>query len=247
MSFAIEVFQNREIGLGQGAVEAILTVTANVEERIADASLHIWTPISAHDLILKQVHPLVDDLSASGTELSEQVRAFPIGAWSPGESRDFYLALQVLPSGMDDEMLAARASVAYQDSATHPHEDRPAHRRVFAHWTSDQSLFEARDPHVVHYATRLVLVDHIQRGLQLRNKGDEVGATQLLGHAVKLAHEAGDVETSARLQQVVDVEDPVGGTVALKRHVDATALAELETGMTQKVSPRAARPETPTP
>ena len=50
-----------------------------------------------------------------------QAGDYPTGAWAPGESRDYHVAVTVTPANLGQEMLAARVSLV----ATSP---RPASR-----------------------------------------------------------------------------------------------------------------------
>ncbi len=63
------------------------------------------------------------------------------------------------------------------------------------------------------------LADVIQEGLAARRAGDLEIATAKLGRAVALARESGHEDTARLLARVVDVVDPVTGTVRLKPKV----------------------------
>jgi hypothetical protein len=81
------------------------------------------------------------------------------------------------------------------------------------------------------------LADAIQDGLAARRAGDLETATARLGRAVALAHAAGEEETARLLAGVVDVVDPVTGTVQLKakvRDVDEMTL-DVESTKTVRV------------
>ena len=105
-------------------------------------------------------------------------------------------------------MLAARPSLVWLESAGGSwaeKEEKPAEARVFATWTADDALSSRIDQHVAHYTGQGELAAAIQQGLDLREQGNEAAATQLLGRAVKIAHESGNVEMTQRLAKVVDV------------------------------------------
>ena len=99
---------------------------------------------------------------------------------------------------------------------------------------------------MAHYTGQEELAQAIQSGLYARERGDEEGATHLLGKAVKLAVESGNDEMTARLQKVVDIDDAASGTVRLKRGVSQSATMDLELEST--TTKRAARrPVAPAP
>ena len=92
--------------------------------------------------------------------------------------------------------------------------------------------------HVAHYTGQAELAQAIQDGLEARKTGDEDAATARLGQAVALAHESGNQDTADLLAKVVDVIDPVTGTVRLKANVaDADEMA-LDTRSTKTVRAR---------
>ena len=104
----------------------------------------------------------------------------------------------------------------------------PAAARVLASWTADDALSSRIDRHVAHYTGQGELAAAIQQGLDLRERGDEAAATQLLGRAVKIAHESGNAEMTQRLAKVVEVVDVATGTVRLKREVSKVATMDLQ-------------------
>ena len=71
----------------------------------------------------------------------------------------------------------------------------------------DETLSSRLDHHVAHYTGQDELAEAIQKGLELREQGQEAQATQLLGRAVKIAHTSNNVEMTQRLAKVVDVVD----------------------------------------
>ena len=111
---------------------------------LKDVKLRIWTPAGAEVVFVKQVNPTIEELTSKGKVVSPQVREYMTGAWSSGESRDFQVAINVKAGGVQDEMLAARPSVAYLEaggSGWAEHEDKPAEARLFANWTQDDVSF----------------------------------------------------------------------------------------------------------
>jgi hypothetical protein len=136
--------------------------------------------------------------------------------------------VDVTPGAAGDEMLAARVSV--MEGA-----DVLAQCLVRAVWTEDSALSTRINRQVAHYTGQEELADVIQSGLEARKAGDDRTATIKLGRAAQLAHESGNQATSELLATVVDIEDPVTGTVRLRRKVEAADEMALDTRSTKTV------------
>jgi hypothetical protein len=213
---------------------------------LKDVRLRLWTPQGAGIGFVKQVNPTIEDLTAKAREASPQVRDYLTGSWGGGETRDFHVTVDVKPGKVGDEMLAARPSVVYQESGPSgwvEKEDKAPEARIFATWTGDETLSSRLDHTVAHYTGQDELAAAIQEGLELREKGQEVQATQLLGRAVKIAHSSNNAEMTHRLAKVVDVIDASSGTVRLKKDVKkaATMDLQLESRTTKRVAKRPAQ------
>jgi hypothetical protein len=214
-------------GIGAAFKEAIEKASAKA---LKDVRLRIWTPQGAVLAFVKQVNPQIDDLTSRAKQISPQVREYMTGAWGSGESRDFHLAIDVKAGGVGDEMLACRPSLVFLESdggAWTEREVKPPEARLFATWTADDSLSSRIDKHVAHYTGQGELAAAIVQGMELREKGDEAAATQLLGRAVKIAHESKNEAMTQRLAKVVDVVDAGAGTVRLKKKVEKAAAMDL--------------------
>ncbi len=198
---------------------------------LKDVRVRLWTPQGAGIAFVKQANPSLEDLTPRGRVVTPQVREFMTGSWGPGESRDFHVGIDVKPGGVSEEMLAARPSLVWLESAAGAwveKEEKPPAARIFATWTADDVQSSRIDPHVAHYTGQGELAAAIQQGLDLREQGNEAAATQLLGRAVKIAHESGNVDMTQRLAKVVEVVDVAAGTVRLKRDVSKAAAMDLE-------------------
>jgi hypothetical protein len=198
---------------------------------LRDVRLRLWTPQGANIAFVKQANPTLEDLTAKARVVSPQVREYLTGAWGANESRDFHVAIDVKVGNVGEDMLAARPSVVWLESSGGgwtEKEEKPAEARVFASWTADDSLSSRIDRHVAHYTGQGQLAEAIQQGLDARAQGNDAAATQLLGKAVKIAHESGNVEMTQRLAKVVDVVEVATGTVRLKRDVSKVAAMDLE-------------------
>jgi hypothetical protein len=199
-----------------------------------DVRLRLWTPQTARIALVAQVNPTIEDIAARAHAVSPQVHEYLTGAWGTGETRDFHVGIDVKVGHAGDEMLACRPSVVYlaPDGAAPDgwaeREDKPAEARIFADWTDDETLSSPIDRHVAHYLGQGELAKAITAGLELREHGDEAGATQMLGRAVQIAHASGNIEMTQRLGRVVDVVEAATGTVRLKRAVKKEAAMDLE-------------------
>jgi hypothetical protein len=171
----------------------------------------------------------------TGTALpagTQQTRDYPTGSWG-AESRDYHVCVTVRPGGVGDEMLAARVSLVANGAVL-------AKGLVRALWTEDRSRSARIDGQVAHYTGQAELARAVQEGLRARRDGDVVTATARLGRALALATASGHADTAKLLRQVVEVDDPVSGTVRLKPVVaDADEMA-LDTRSTKTVRSRPA-------
>jgi von Willebrand factor type A C-terminal domain/von Willebrand factor type A domain len=199
---------------------------------LKDVALRLWTPLGAEVVFVKQVNPTIEELTSKGRAVSAQVKEYRTGAWSPGESRDFHVAVDVRPGNVDEEVLAGRPSMSYlapgPGGAWVQQEDKTTEGRLFAQWTAEGSLTSRIDDHVAHYTGQDELANAIQAGLEQREKGNDAAATQLLGKAVQIAHASNNAGATQRLAKVVEVVDPQNGTVRLKKDVKKTATMDLE-------------------
>jgi hypothetical protein len=198
---------------------------------LRDVRLRLWTPQGANVAFVKQANPTLEDLTPKARLVTPQVREYMTGAWGANESRDFHVAIDVRAGNVGEEMLAARPSVVWIESAggaAAEREEKPAEARIFAAWTADDSLSSRIEQHVAHYTGQGELAVAIQQGLDARAQGNDAAATQLLGKAVKIAHESGNAAMTQRLAKVVDVVEVATGTVRLKREVSKAAAMDLE-------------------
>lgn len=200
--------------------EAFRALTQTSMARAARVALRMWTPKGAQLEFVRQVSPALDDLTSKGVAVNVLTKDYPLGAWSGDESRDYHVRVRIPTGNVGDERLGARVMLVV-DGEEHP----PA--LVRAVWTSDEGLSTRINAEVAHYTGQAELAEAIHDGLAARDSGDHKTATVRLGRAVQLAHEAGNNDTVKLLQEVVEVEDPVAGTVRLKtdvREVDTMAL-----------------------
>jgi len=204
-------------------------------KRVADVSLRIWTPQHA-SIFLKQVAPAVEDLTSRRTESGPQIGDYPTGAWGPGETRDYHLAVQVSdPYAVGQQVRVARVSLV---AASPDGPEVLGEKGVLAIWTDDEALSTRINQRVAHYTGQEELAQAIQEGLEARRQGDKDTAEAKLGRAVALAHQSGNEETAKLLVKVVDVVDAATGTVQLKKKVEDADEMALDTRSTKTVRTR---------
>jgi von Willebrand factor type A C-terminal domain/von Willebrand factor type A domain len=192
-----------------------------------DVSLRLWTPQGAAVAFLKQVAPMIEDLSDRAHPVDARTADYPTGAWGD-ESRDYHLCIRVQPRAVGEEMLAGRIGLMVDGEAV-------SQALIRAIWTDDEQLSTRINREVAHYTGQAELADAVQEGLEARKQGDEHTATFKLGRAVALAAAAGNSDTMKLLEGVVDVQDAHTGTVRLKRRVQDADEMALDTRSTKTV------------
>ncbi len=190
--------------------------------------LRLWTPKGSVCEFVKQVSPAVDDLTTKAEPINPLTNDYPLGAWGPGEERDYHVRVRIPVGSVGDERLAGRVMLVVADA------EQPA-ALVRAVWTDDEALSTRINREVAHYTGQAELADAIADGLAARDRGDAATATVKLGRAVQIAHESGNGDTVRLLQKVVDVDDPATGTVRLRREVDRTDEMALDVRSTRTV------------
>jgi hypothetical protein len=200
--------------------------TAAMGKSVAEVALRLWTPQGATVKFVKQVEPTLADLTARRVESGPRSGDYPTGSWG-SESRDYHVCVEVTPAGVGEKMLAGRVSMVV------PGSDQVLGKgQILAVWTDDTVLSTKISPEVAHYTGQAELAAAIQEGLEARKSGDVGTATAKLGRAVALATQSGHEDTAKLLARVVDIEDPVAGTVRLKRKVDTVDEMTLDTRST---------------
>jgi von Willebrand factor type A C-terminal domain/von Willebrand factor type A domain len=208
-----------------------------MSKHLPDVLLRVWTPQTAAVKFVKQVAPAIDDLTGRRLAAGAQAGDYPTGAWAPGESRDYHVAITVNPANLGQEMLAARVSLVATSPASAAG-DVLGQGLIRVTWTDDEALSTKINARVAGYTGQAELASAIADGLEASKRGDEEFATARLGRAVALAHRAGNAEVARLLANVVDVVDEATGTVRLKRKVDAAAEMALDTRSTKTVRVR---------
>ena len=203
--------------------EAIANAT--MDKSIPDVTLRLWTPQGATVRFVKQVAPTVADLTQRLVPAGPQIGDYPTGSWG-AESRDYHVCVEVAPGQPGDLMLAARASLVTGDEVL-------AQGLVKALWTDDDVLSTRINAEVAHYTGQAELAEAIQDGMAARRQGDIDRATSRLGRALALARQSGNTEAAGLLDKVVELADPVTGTVRLRPKVSTADAMTLDTRSTR--------------
>jgi hypothetical protein len=215
----------------EGLAEDFRKMTdAAMDKAVADVVLRLWTPQGASVKFVKLVAPEVVDLTGRRVVKSAQVGDYPTGSWGT-ESRDYHVCVEVHPAGVGDVMLAGRISLVL--TGTGGEDVILGQGLAKATWTDDMVLSTRINPEVAHYTGQAELAGVIQEGLEARKTGDLDTATAKLGRAVALATKSGNTDTAELLSKVVDIDDPVTGTVRLKAKVSDVDTMTLDTRSTK--------------
>ena len=199
---------------------------AAMGKQLAEVNLRLWTPQGAEVRFVKQVAPGMLDLTDRRVDSGARTADYPTGSWGD-ESRDYHVSVRVPAAGVGEKMLAARVSMVV------PPDEVLAQGRVLAVWTDDDALSTRINREVAHYTGQGELADAIQEGLAARKTGDVETATAKLGRAVALATKLGNEDTAKLLAKVVEVADPVTGTVRLRSRVASVDEMTLDTRSTK--------------
>ena len=128
-------------------------------------------------------------------------------------------------------MLVCRPSIVWRDPAAG--DASAPGGNVTVTWTADAGLTTRIDAQVAHYSGQAEKARAIQEGLEALDRNDRATATLRLGHALKLAEQSGDAETTMRLRAVV--EPDAGGTLRLRQGTAKVAVMDLDVASTRTV------------
>jgi hypothetical protein len=197
---------------------------------VAEVTLRVWTPQGAEVVLVKQMEPLMIDLTQSRAEAGPLVGDYLTGSWGD-ESRDYYLSVRVPEGAVDDEMLAARVTLLVGGESA-------GQALVRAVWTDDTARSTRINRRVAEAMGETELADLIQGGIDAHRDGDTDTATSRFGKAVRLATETGNEDALARLATVVDIEDAGTGRVRSKAKVEDMDVMIVETKSTRTTRTR---------
>jgi uncharacterized protein YegL len=199
---------------------------------IGDVRLRLQLPKPSKLVAVKQMLPEIVDLLKLVSRVDERNSDVPTGAWSAGESRDYYVAFTFEPESEKQVLMACRPKVVFVQDGI---EVVTAGKPIAATWTSDGAASARIDAHVAHYTGQEELANAIREGLEAKARGNFDEATVLLGKAVKIASQTGNDGATARLKKVVDVVDADTGTIRLKSGDNKAEEIELEMRGTETI------------
>jgi hypothetical protein len=202
-------------------------MTRAMGRRTADVRLRVWTPRGAAPSCVKQVAPVIDDLTSRAQSIDERTVEYATGAWG-NETRDYHVAIAVQPQPVGSEMLAGRVSLVVDGEVA-------SQSLVKARWTDDVAESTRLHPRVAHYTSQVELADAIAEGLAARARGDVATATRKFGEAAQQASRSGNTDTLRLLAGVVEVLDAPTGTVRLRDRADVADVMTLDTRSTKTV------------
>ncbi|MFD6222406.1 vWA domain-containing protein [Nocardia asteroides] len=200
---------------------------------IPELMLKVWTPAGARVRMVKQVAPVLEDLTGRRVDTGPQVGEYPLSSWA-AEEREYHVQIELEPAAPGREKLAGRLSVLAGDEVL-------GQGLVRAVWTTDTTLSTRISTRVAHYTGQVELAQAVQEGLAARRSGDVTTATAKLRRAVELAAASGHESTAKLLRGVVEVDDR-DGTVRLRGQVTAAdeLALDIRSTKTARVRPEGA-------
>jgi hypothetical protein len=130
--------------------EAVTEATVGAAaKRVADVELSVWTPSGAVIRYVKQVDPVLRDLTDSRIP-GDAVRTvgFPTGAWGE-ERRTFHICVEVAPGELGQEKLAARVQLTARGPEA---VEVLGEGKIRAVWVDDETLVMRVVSKVGHYS-----------------------------------------------------------------------------------------------
>jgi Mg-chelatase subunit ChlD len=203
---------------------------------VGDVKLRLQMPKSVKATTIKQVSPVIVDLSKLSKRVDDRNVDIPLGSWGD-ENREYQVAFELQPQEESEEMMAARPKIVFTENGQEVIVDG---ERIVAVWSSDVARTSRINEQVAHYSGQEELASNIDEGLKAKARGDVDSATVLLGRAAKIAVESGNEEVTMRLKKVVDIVDADQGTVRLRKDASKAADLELDMGGTMTIRKRPA-------
>jgi hypothetical protein len=132
----VATHQTRLLAGASCDVRALVCVrAADVGEHGVEASLRLWTPVSATLVMLRERSPVSRELHDQAIQLDKRTVEYAAGRWTDG-AREYELALALPARPSGDDMLAARLTVVVdgEDACRAP---------IAVTWTDDERLVAA--------------------------------------------------------------------------------------------------------
>ncbi|MGQ0777999.1 MAG: VWA domain-containing protein [Pseudonocardiales bacterium] len=181
---------------------------------------------------LKKVFPEEQDLTTRPTALNEGTMEFSIGSWSPQDSHDYHLCLDVDHEGKpkDEDIQVAVVELAAVVAGTTAAQRCGSPSPIIVHWTDDLIRSIRVDPSVAHYTGQAKINRAITVGCDAYEGGRRGEAAQEWGRAVKLAAESGNAEILKRMRRLVEITDAAKGVVTIKPELKPEDLLRAAVG-----------------
>ncbi|MBV8652327.1 MAG: hypothetical protein JO255_12735, partial [Alphaproteobacteria bacterium] len=205
------------------------TFAKAMSQGAGDIKLRLTVPPKMAKLVsLRQVSPVIVDLTPQGVPVDDRTTDYPTGAWGD-EERDYHAVFELLQAGgVGEQVRVCRTAIVNG----HDVQDQPP---VAIGWSADASLTARICAQVAHYTGQAELAEATREGLEALDRGDARTATIKLGQAAKLAADSNNDEATRRLAKIVDIVDQDAGTVRIRAGVAKLDLLDAEVGATRTV------------
>lgn len=165
---------------------------------VPDLRLRLRSPKLARIVSCEQVHPEITLLHRPAHGTGGPAPDILLGAWAPGEPRDYRVTIAVPPRSDDATVRAVRAQLVTGDGTEVAKVD------VTTSWTDNDEAAARIDLVVAHYDGQTDLANAVDEALQALERGDEPSAVEHLGRAVELSERHHNSDTRAILARIVD-------------------------------------------
>jgi hypothetical protein len=161
---------NRFLPPGGTAVSTLVLVRRGSRQRVegeqSQLDLRLWTPLGATVSSVRQVEPVVRDLTDDRAFVTEQVGVYPLAGFGP-EPIACLLEIEIEPDEIGCEIRATRMELV--DHAT---SEVLATTSVVVEWTDDDLLSVLIDPQVAVHSGQAELCSAIQAGVEAAKYND---------------------------------------------------------------------------
>ena len=180
---------NRFLPPGGTAVSTSVLVRRGSHQPAQDEQsqldLRLWTPLGATVRLVRQVEPVVRDLTDDRAVVTEQVGVYPLAGFGP-EPIACLLEIEIEPDEIGCEIRATRI-----DLVDHETSEVLATASVVVEWTDDDLLSVLIDPEVAIHSGQAQLGSAIQAAVDAARFNDTDRAPALIV-AQRLADDFGD-------------------------------------------------------
>ncbi len=201
-------------------------IRAATAKLLPDLTLEIMTSAPAHLRFIKQVYPLIQDLTEGAQRTSEHAVRTSTGSWQ-AETRHYHLCVDLRGIGSD---LRASGTRVVRIDASVDGQSVTAPTNVTVTWSDNPAEFGRVDPSVVFYTGQSRLSEVVIEGCNAYDAHDLAIAQARFGEAVKLAWTSGNLEQLGRLEHLVHVDDAANGVVRVRPGVPQSVVKWVAVG-----------------